>query len=82
VRHIADGLAKGGRLITGGGPPEGAEYARSFFFTRTPIDGAADNSLPMREETHDPLAAIRKVKVERKALAVTNALPFGLAAYV
>ena len=82
ARHIADGLAKGGKLITGGGPPEGAEYARGFFFTPTLIDGAADNSLPMREETYGPLAAIRRVKDEKEALAVANALPFGLAAYV
>jgi succinate-semialdehyde dehydrogenase/glutarate-semialdehyde dehydrogenase len=82
ARHIADGLAKGGRLIAGGKPPEGAEYARGFFFTPTLIDGAADDSLPMSEETYGPLAAIRKVTDDKEALEVANALPFGLAAYV
>jgi len=82
ARHIADGLAKGGKLIAGGKPPEGAEYARGFFFAPTLIDGAADNSLPMSEETYGPLAAIRKVKDDKEALEVANALPFGLAAYV
>ena len=46
------------------------------------IGGAADNSLPMKEETYGPLAAIRRVYDEREALAVANALPFGLAADV
>jgi succinate-semialdehyde dehydrogenase / glutarate-semialdehyde dehydrogenase len=82
TRHIADGLAKGGKLIVGGGPPEGGEYARGFFFTPTLIDGADDDSLPMSEETYGPLAAVRKVKDDREALRVANALPFGLAAYV
>ncbi len=82
ARHIADGLAKGGKLIAGGNPPQGAEYACGFFFTPTLIDGAADDSLPMSEETYGPLAAIRKVKDDKEALEVANALPFGLAAYV
>jgi hypothetical protein len=66
----------------GGQAPEGAEYACGFFFAPTLIDVAGDDSLPMSEETYGPLAAIRKVKDDKEALKVANALPLGFAAYV
>jgi succinate-semialdehyde dehydrogenase/glutarate-semialdehyde dehydrogenase len=82
ARHVADAVAKGGRLLAGGGPPDDPALARGYFFNPTLIDGAADDSLPMTEETYGPLAAIRGVRGDREALAVANALPYGLAAYV
>jgi acyl-CoA reductase-like NAD-dependent aldehyde dehydrogenase len=36
----------------------------------------------MTEESYGPIAAVRKVRDEGEALALSNALPFGLAAYV
>jgi len=36
----------------------------------------------MTEESYGPIAAVRKVRDEGEALAVSNALPYGLAAYV
>lgn len=46
------------------------------------IDGAADDSLPMSEETYGPLAAVRSFKNDADGLRIANALPYGLAAYV
>jgi acyl-CoA reductase-like NAD-dependent aldehyde dehydrogenase len=82
TRHIADAVAKGGLVLTGGGPPVGPEFSRGFFFEPTLIDNATPDSLPMTEETYGPLAAIRAVENEADALALANALPYGLAAYV
>jgi acyl-CoA reductase-like NAD-dependent aldehyde dehydrogenase len=81
-RHIDDAVARGGRLLLGGGVPKGADYAKGFFFEPTLVDDVPDNALAMNEETFGPLAAIRTVADDREALAVANALPFGLAAYV
>jgi acyl-CoA reductase-like NAD-dependent aldehyde dehydrogenase len=36
----------------------------------------------MTQESYGPIAAIRRVRDDEEALAVANALPFGLAAYV
>ena len=36
----------------------------------------------MTQESYGPIAAVRRVRDEAEALAVANALPFGLAAYV
>ncbi len=44
--------------------------------------GADDAALVMREESYGPIAAVRKVSGEAEAIAVANALPYGLAAYV
>jgi acyl-CoA reductase-like NAD-dependent aldehyde dehydrogenase len=82
TRHIADGVAKGGRVLIGGAEPEGAAFERGFFFEPTVIDGAADSSLPMSEETYGPLAAVRSFKNDADGLRIANALPYGLAAYV
>ncbi|HEY1719715.1 MAG TPA: aldehyde dehydrogenase family protein [Magnetospirillaceae bacterium] len=80
--HIADAVAKGGKLLIGGKAPKGADYDRGFFFEPALVDNAAIDSLPMTEETYGPLAAIRSVKDANEALALANAVPYGLSAYV
>ena len=81
--HVEDALARGGRLvIKQADPPSGAAYERGFFFNPTLIDGADDGALVMTQESYGPIAAVRRVRDEAEALAVANALPFGLAAYV
>ncbi len=82
ARHISDATAKGGKLLIGGKPPAGADYARGFFFEPALVDEAPVDSLPMVEETYGPLAAIRAVDGIDEALALANALPYGLSAYV
>jgi acyl-CoA reductase-like NAD-dependent aldehyde dehydrogenase len=80
--HLEDALRHGGRLIAGGAPPQGEAYERGFFFRPTVVAGADDAALVMREESYGPIAAVRKVDSDAEALAVANALPYGLAAYV
>lgn len=80
--HLQDALRRGGRLVAGGGRPGGEAYDRGFFFEPTVVDEVPDGALALTEETFGPLAAIRPVADDREALAVANALPFGLAAYV
>jgi succinate-semialdehyde dehydrogenase/glutarate-semialdehyde dehydrogenase len=80
--HLEDALRRGGRLVAGGAAPQGEAYARGFFFRPTVVEGADDAALVMREESYGPIAAIRKVESDAEALAVANALPYGLAAYV
>ncbi len=81
-RHVEDAVARGGKLLTGGGAPKGAEYANGFFFEPTLIDDVPDAALAMTEETFGPLAAIRRVADDGEAIRVANALPYGLTAYI
>ena len=46
------------------------------------VAGANDSALVMTEESYGPIAAVRKVRDGSEALSISNALPFGLAAYV
>ena len=80
--HLEDALRRGGRLIAGGAAPAGGAYDRGFFFRPTVVDGAADDALVMTQESYGPIAAVRRVRDDAEALALANALPFGLSAYV
>ena len=62
--------------------PEERPFERGFFFEPTLIDGADNDALVMTQESYGPIAAVRRVSDDAEALAVANALPFGLAAYV
>ena len=80
--HVADAVRHGGKLLVGGAAPKSAAFDKGFFFEPTLIDDAPDGALVMREESYGPIAGIRRVRDDAQALAVANALPFGLAAYV
>jgi acyl-CoA reductase-like NAD-dependent aldehyde dehydrogenase len=82
ANHVADAVAKGGKLLIGGRIPEGADYGHGFFYEPALVDEVPDAALALTEETFGPLAAIRPVADDREALRVANALPYGLAAYV
>ncbi|MEO3999657.1 aldehyde dehydrogenase family protein [Mesorhizobium sp. CAU 1732] len=82
TRHIDDAVRRGGRLVTGGTAPKGGLYDKGFFFEPALVDDVPDGALAVTEETFGPLAAIRPFANDREALAIANALPFGLAAYV
>ena len=81
-RHIDDALRRGGRLVTGGRRPREPELAHGCFFEPTVIDDAPDGSLVMTEESYGPVVGVRRVCDDEDALAVANALPYGLSAYV
>jgi succinate-semialdehyde dehydrogenase / glutarate-semialdehyde dehydrogenase len=80
--HLEDALRRGGTLVVGGSAPRGTAYDRGFFFEPTLIDGATDDALVMTQESYGPIASLRRVRDDAEALAVANALPYGLAAYV
>jgi succinate-semialdehyde dehydrogenase / glutarate-semialdehyde dehydrogenase len=81
-RHIEDALSHGGRLIAGGSSPTGSEYDHGFFFNPTVVEVTDDRALVMTEESYGPIAAVRRFRDDAEALALANALPYGLAAYV
>ena len=75
--HIADALARGGALLTGGHRhPLGGT-----FFEPTVIGMATAAMLVAREETFAPLAALFRFRDEDEALAMANDSEYGLAGY-
>ena len=76
-RHIADALARGGTLLTGGSrSPLGGT-----FFTPTVIDGVVPGAAMTCEETFGPVAGLTRFRTEDEGIRLANDTPYGLAAY-
>ena len=74
-KHVADAVAKGGRVVTGGKRLEGQ------FFEPTVVADASDDMLCAREETFGPFAPVFRFKTEQDAIDAANNTEFGLASY-
>ena len=77
--HVADALAKGATLVTGGHRMTGLGSDR--FYEPTVVTGATSEMLFAREETFGPVAPVFRFETEAEAIALANATEFGLAAY-
>ncbi|MDN8612931.1 NAD-dependent succinate-semialdehyde dehydrogenase [Variovorax ginsengisoli] len=75
--HVADALAKGGRVLAGGK----RHALGGRFYEPTVIGGATAEMLVAHEETFGPLAPIFAFDTEDEAIAQANATEFGLASY-
>ncbi len=76
-RHVADAIAKGARLATGG-----RRAAEGLFYPPTILLDVNHSMVCMREETFGPTLPIMKVEDEDEAVRLVNDSPFGLAASV
>ncbi|MDD5335999.1 MAG: NAD-dependent succinate-semialdehyde dehydrogenase [Rhodoferax sp.] len=74
-RHVADAVAKGGRVLVGGKRLVGQ------FFEPTVVADATADMLCAKEETFGPFAPVFKFKTEQEAIAAANNTEFGLASY-
>jgi succinate-semialdehyde dehydrogenase/glutarate-semialdehyde dehydrogenase len=74
-RHVADALAKGASVVTGGRRLGGR------FYEPTVLAGATPQMLVAREETFGPVAPVFRFETEDEAIALANATEFGLASY-
>jgi succinate-semialdehyde dehydrogenase/glutarate-semialdehyde dehydrogenase len=74
---VADARSKGARVLAGGERLGN----RGFFFAPTVLADVPDEARAMREEPFGPLALINPFDELDDAIAMANALPFGLAAY-
>jgi succinate-semialdehyde dehydrogenase/glutarate-semialdehyde dehydrogenase len=75
--HVADMLAKGGELVTGGS----RVGDQGTFFQPTVVKNATTDMLPFREETFGPLAPLFQFETEDEAIDLANDTPYGLACY-
>jgi succinate-semialdehyde dehydrogenase/glutarate-semialdehyde dehydrogenase len=80
--HLADALAKGATLVTGGSAPEGDTYARGHFFRPTVVADCSHDMKVMSEETFGPLIGVMPFDGLDEAIVRANDTPYGLASYV
>ena len=75
--HIADALAKGAKVLTGGK----RHALGGLFFEPTVLTGVTPSMQVTREETFGPVAPLFRFKDEAEAIRLANDTEFGLAAY-
>jgi succinate-semialdehyde dehydrogenase/glutarate-semialdehyde dehydrogenase len=76
--HVADALAKGARVLTGGGR-DASKGER--FFSPTVLADVTSEMLCAKEETFGPVAPVFRFSTEAEAIELANATEFGLASY-
>ncbi|ARJ07682.1 NAD-dependent succinate-semialdehyde dehydrogenase [Cnuibacter physcomitrellae] len=79
--HVADAVASGATVLTGGKRPEAEELGRGHFYEPTVLAGATDDMLIARDETFGPVAPIFEFDTEEEVVRRANNSPYGLAAY-
>jgi len=75
---VTDAVERGARVLTGGGPVEGAGY----FYQPTVLTHVPDDSRVLAEEIFGPVAPIVSFETEQEAIAKANASEYGLMGYV
>ncbi len=75
TRHVADAIAKGGKVVVGGNKLQGQ------FFEPTVVSDARADMLCAKEETFGPFAPVFRFNKEQEAIDAANATEFGLASY-
>ncbi|MYN15693.1 succinate-semialdehyde dehydrogenase [Rugamonas sp. FT107W] len=76
-QHVADALAKGGRLLAGG-----KRHALGHsFFQPTVIADVTSDMIVATEETFGPLAPLFRFTTDEQAVELANSTEFGLASY-
>jgi succinate-semialdehyde dehydrogenase/glutarate-semialdehyde dehydrogenase len=76
--HIADALAKGASLVTGG---QRDTTLGARFFQPTVLSGVTAEMLCAKEETFGPVAPVFRFDSEAEVIALANDTEFGLASY-
>ena len=74
--QVADAVARGARVVTGGRRHAGAPT--SLYYEATVLDGVTDEMLVAQEETFGPVAPITPIRDADEAIAMVNASPYGL----
>jgi len=80
--HVADAVAGGATIVTGGVRVPAPDGHADRFFAPTIITGVRPGMAIMTEETFGPVAPVVRFDDEADAIAKANDTPYGLAAYL
>jgi lactaldehyde dehydrogenase/glycolaldehyde dehydrogenase len=79
---VADSVAGGAEIALGGKRPEGAEFQSGNWYEPTVLINATADTVAVKDEIFGPVLPIVRVADYEEALAITNARPDGLSAYL
>ena len=77
-RHVADAIAKGATVLTGGK----RHALGGTFYEPTVLTGMSSDMQMYGEETFGPVAGLFRFSTDEEAVAMANDTEFGLAAYI
>ncbi|OCG76343.1 aldehyde dehydrogenase family protein [Microbacterium sediminis] len=80
--YIDIGKEQGATLVTGGGRPQGAEFADGWFVEPTLFDNVSPDMRIAQEEIFGPVLSVIPVDDEQQAIEVANGVEYGLVASV
>jgi succinate-semialdehyde dehydrogenase/glutarate-semialdehyde dehydrogenase len=78
---VDDAVARGARVLLGGGKFSGPAYP-GYFFEPTVLADVPDGARLLSEEIFGPVAPVATFSTEQQALAAANRTEYGLVAYV
>ena len=81
AEHVAEAVARGARVLAGGGRAEGCSE-RGWFHEPTVLAGVDHSMTVMREETFGPVLPLMTFRDEEEAVRLANDSEFGLTASV
>ena len=81
-RHVAQALAEGARLVTGGRRPTAPELQAGFFYLPTIFDDCRRDMSIVQEETFGPILTVETFTTEDEAVELGNDTDYGLAGAV
>jgi succinate-semialdehyde dehydrogenase/glutarate-semialdehyde dehydrogenase len=81
-RQVADAVAKGATVETGGARLTGEGVDDGFFFSPTVLTGVTEDMDIYREETFGPIAPVIVFDDDEEVLRMANDTQYGLASYV
>ncbi|MBI2982811.1 MAG: aldehyde dehydrogenase [Chloroflexi bacterium] len=76
--QVADAVRRGARVLAGGTRPEGAEYAKGWYYPATVLADAPEDSRVATEEVFGPAVPVFIVKDLDEAIAKANSTVYGL----
>lgn len=79
---IESGKADGGKLLTGGGRPDGEKFERGFFISPTIFDEVTSNMRIAREEIFGPVMSVLTWKDYERMIDEANGVIYGLTAAI
>ena len=80
--HVADAVARGATVVTGGRRPEGEAYASGNYYLPTILDGVTPEMRFHREEHFGPSVGFAAFDDLDAAVAAANDTPYGLVSYL
>jgi betaine-aldehyde dehydrogenase len=77
--HVARARADGGRVLTGGERPQGADYQQGTYYRPTIVAGLDNRAALCREEVFGPVLAVLPFDDEAELIRQSNDNAYGLA---